>query len=96
MVKSQRTGLTVAQTYLSDVSIRVLLAVISIYGKQHSVTVREAAAGAGCSVSSAHAALTHLRKQKLVDWQDGLSGTLRPSAEIRIIKKEQNDSRTRK
>jgi hypothetical protein len=96
MVKSQRTGLTVAQTYLSDVAIRVLLAVINIYSKQHRVTVREAAAGAGCSVSSAHAALTHLRKHQLVDWQDGLSGTLHPSATIQIIKKEENDSRTRK
>jgi len=88
--------LTVAQTYLSDVSIRVLLAVIHIYGREHRVTVREAAEVAGCSVASAHASLVHLKKQKLVDWQAGFSGTLRPNVSIQNLCKEQNDSTARK
>jgi DNA-binding IclR family transcriptional regulator len=99
MVKSQRTGLTVAQTYLSDMSIRVLLAVIHIYGREHRVTIREAAEAAGCSVASAHASLVHLKKHKLVEWQAGLSGTLCPNASIQTIEnlfKEQNDSTARK
>jgi DNA-binding IclR family transcriptional regulator len=80
-------------------SIRVLLAVIHIYGKEHRVTIREAAETAGCSVASAHASLVHLKKHKLVDWQAGLSGTLRPNVSIQTIEnlfKEQNDSTARK
>ena len=77
--------MTLSPTYLSDISIRVLLAVIHIYGRDHRVTVREAAEASGCSVASAHASLVHLKKHRLVEWQAGLSGTLRPNASIQTI-----------
>ncbi len=77
--------MTLSRTYLSDISIRVLIAVIHIYGKERRVTIRKAAELSGCSVASAHASLVHLKKHGLVEWQAGLSGTLRPLVSVHTV-----------
>ena len=62
---------------LGDTATRVLLAVLN----QRRPTVRSVAMEAGRSVMGTHNALTQLRDEGLVTWDEGKQATLRPTVQ---------------
>ena len=64
---------------VSPKTAAVLAAVFHIHSAQGRVTVRECVTATGTSVGTVHLSLKELKSYGLVDWEPGLSSTLRPT-----------------